>query len=73
MKKQNQIHPPQKKCVVSDKLGNDRRRLWVKKSDCTMLLAKGITPNAARALETIIDNFLKRLNLKKEVTFIVTK
>lgn len=38
-----------------------------------MLLAKGITPNAAKALETIVDNFLKRLNLKKEVTFIVTK
>lgn len=38
-----------------------------------MLLVKGITPNAAKALETIIDNFLKRLNLKKEVTFIVTK
>lgn len=38
-----------------------------------MLLAKGITPNAAKALEMIVDNFLKRLNLKKEVTFIVTK
>ena len=38
-----------------------------------MLLCKGITPNAARALETIVDNFLKRLELKKEVTFLVTK
>lgn len=73
MRQRNQINPPQKKEKISDSLGNDRRRLWVKKSDCTMLLAKGITPNAAKALETIIDNFLKRLNLKKEVTFIVTK
>ena len=73
MRQRNQIHPPQKKSGTSDSLGNDRRRLWVKQNDCTMLLVKGITPNAAKALETIIDNFLKRLNLKKEVTFIVTK
>ena len=38
-----------------------------------MLLCKGITPNAARALEIMINNFLKRLGLKKEVTFLVTK
>lgn len=38
-----------------------------------MLLAKNITSNAAKSLEVIIDNYLRRLNLKKEVTFIVTK
>ena len=73
MKKQNQIHNPQKKAKTIDAVGNDRRRLWIKKSDCTMLLAKNITSNAAKSLEVTIDNYLRRLNLKKEVTFIVTK
>lgn len=38
-----------------------------------MLFCKGITKNAAESLEVIIDNYLKRLNLKKEITFIITK
>lgn len=73
MKQRNQVHNPMKKTKTTDSLGNDRRRLWIKKSDCTMLFCKGITKNAAESLEVIIDNYLKRLNLKKEITFITTK
>ena len=45
-KQLNQVHSPMKKTKTSDSLGNDRRRLYLKKSDCTMLFCKGITKNA---------------------------
>lgn len=47
--------------------------MYLKVSGCTMLFTEGITPNAAKCLEKIIDNFLERLGLKKNVTVIVTK
>ena len=73
MKYQNQLHPPRNKAVVKDNNGNLRYKMYLKVHGCTMLFTEGITPNAAKCLEKIIDNFLGRLGLKKNVTVIVTK
>lgn len=54
MKEQNQQHPtlPKKKRV--DVQGNDKRRVFVKSGNATMMLAKGLTKNACDILETKI-------------------
>lgn len=71
MRKQNQIHNPQKNS--KDNLGNDFNRLWIKDGNTTMLLTKGITKSAATVLEKRIKSFIDACGLKLEVSFLITK
>ena len=69
----NQIHPPRKKNVTKDRLGNDRNRLWLKDGNTTMLLTKDITSSAAHVLERLFKTFLDSNKLKTSLTFLITK
>ena len=54
MKEVNQNHPPLPKKKRVDVQGNDKRRVFVKSGNATMMLAKGLTKNACDILETKI-------------------
>lgn len=69
----NQVHPPRKKHMTKDKLGNDRNRLWLKDGNTTMLLTKGITRSAAQVLQRLLKTFLDSNELKTSLTFLITK
>lgn len=61
MREQNQNHPPLPKKKRVDAKGNDKRRLFVKSGNATMMLAKGLTKNACDILESKIVNAIKDL------------
>lgn len=67
VKKQNQIHTPrpQKK--------DQKYRAFYKSGDCTMLLAKNISYNAAKALEHHMRQFLAQHETKLQGTIIIVK
>lgn len=67
VKKQNQIHTPrpQKK--------EQKYRCFFKSGDCTMLLAKNISYNAAKALEHHMRQFLAQHQTNLNGHLIVTK
>jgi hypothetical protein len=54
MKEANQQHPTPPKKRRVDAKGNDKRRVFVKSGNATMMLAKGLTKNACDILETKI-------------------
>ena len=70
MRKMNQEFPPTKKEYRIDKVGNDRRKLYLKQGGTTMTFIKGITENQAKIVENTICNILEDLNLKSEVTML---
>lgn len=61
MKEQNQNHPPLPKKKRVDDQGNDKRRVFVKSGNATMMLAKGLNKNACDILEQRILNEIKNL------------
>lgn len=61
MKEQNQQHPTLPKKKRMDVQGNDKRRVFVKSGNATMMLAKGLTKNACDILESKIVNAIKDL------------
>ena len=70
MRKLNQEFPPTSKKHRVDKVGNDRRKLYIKQGGTTMTFVKNITEGQAKVLENVIHNALEDLNLKSEVTMI---
>lgn len=61
MRGQNQNHPPLPKKKRVDVQGNDKRRVFVKSGNATMMLAKGLNKNACDILESKIVNAIKDL------------
>lgn len=61
VREQNQQHPPLPKRRRVDVQGNDKRRVFVKSGNATMMLAKGLTKNACDILESKIVNAIKDL------------
>lgn len=70
MKKMNQEFPPTSKKVRVDKVGNDRRKLYLKQGGTTMTFVKNVTENQAKIIENVIHNILEELNLKAETTMV---
>lgn len=60
----NQQHPTLPKKKRMDVQGNDKRRVFVKSGNATMMLAKGLTKNACDILESKIVNAIKDLGGK---------
>ena len=69
----NQEHPslPKKKRV--DTQGNNRKRMFFKKGDASMLFCKGITEEAARVFENSMRTTAKKLGVTIEGNFIITQ
>lgn len=62
IKKQNQVHPPKKNQM--DTKGNDKKRLWLKDGNTTMLIAEGLTENACKCVIDTLSNVLVSLGKK---------
>ena len=73
LKKQNQLNPPLPKKKRVDKLGNDRRRLWLKAGNSTMLVCKSVTENAAKVISESLEDLCKKLGTKLEGNLICTR
>lgn len=61
MATKNQVHPPLPKKKRVDAQGNDRRRLWLKDGNTTMLFVKGLTENGCKAFINSINTTLKAM------------
>lgn len=72
VKKQNQLHPPLPKKKRVDVAGNDKRRVYFKSGNSTMLLAKGLTENGAKVVQNVLENILTDLGTKLEGKLIWT-
>lgn len=72
-KKQNQLNPPLPKRKRVDKLGNDKRRLWLKAGNSTMLVCKGVTENAAKVISESLRELCEKLGTKLEGNLICTR
>jgi len=72
-KKQNQLNPPLPKKKRVDKLGNDRRRLWFKAGNSTMLVCKGVTENAAKVISESLTDICEKLGTHLEGNLICTR
>jgi len=70
MKKVNQEFPPTPKKRRIDKVGNDRRKLYLKQGGTTMTFVKSLTEGQAKVVENVIYNVLEDLGLKSEVTML---
>ena len=73
MRERNQNHPPLPKKKRVDVQGNDKRRVFVKSGNATMMLAKGLTKNACDILESKIVNAIKDLGGKCTCNFLKWK
>lgn len=69
----NQEHPPLPKKKRMDAQGNNRKRMFFKKGDASMLFCKGITEEAARAFENSMRDTAKKLGVMIEGNFIITQ
>lgn len=74
-KKTNQQHPPLPKKRRTDALGNDKRRLWLKDGNSTMLFASGLTENSCKAIIECINSTLNKLSASKKSLpkFLITR
>lgn len=72
LKSMNQIHPPLPRKKRVDAQGNDRRRLYFKSGNSTMLLCQGITENAAKVISNNLNNMCTKLGTKLEGKLIWT-
>ena len=70
MKEMNQNHPTLPKKKRMDVQGNDKRRVFVKSGNATMMLAKGLSKNACDILESKIVNAIKDLGGECTCSFI---
>lgn len=73
MRGQNQNNPPLPKKKRVDVQGNDKRRVFVKSGNATMMLAKGLTKNACDILESKVVNAIKDLGGECTCSFIKWK
>ena len=73
LKFKNQLHPPLPKKKRVDKLGNDRKRLYFKSGNSTMLLCQGVTDNAAKVITDRLITICDQLGTKLEGILICTK
>lgn len=69
----NQVHPPLPKKQRVDAQGNDKRRMYFKEGNSTMLFCRGVTVNAAKAIEQNIRSMLEKLGTSLEGHFIITR
>lgn len=72
VKKQNQLRPPLPKKKRVDVAGNDKRKVYFKSGNSTMLLAKGLTENGAKVVQNVLENILTDLGTKLEGKLIWT-
>lgn len=70
---QNQVHPPRPRTARVDPQGNDRRRIFFKSGNSTMLFCTGLTENGAKSMQRRLIEHLKKLGTKLEGNFIVIK
>mgnify|MGYP006958167284 CR=1 FL=1 len=61
---QNQVHNPRPKKVRVDSQGNDKRRLFLKDGQTTMLFHQGLTENSYRVLIHKINDVLVSMGRK---------
>jgi hypothetical protein len=73
MKEMNQNRPPLPKKKRVDVQGNDKRRVFVKSGNATMMLAKGLNKNACDILESKIVNAIKDLGGECTCSFLKFK
>lgn len=75
MEKRNQVHPPRPKKARVDSLGNDRRKMWLKEGNATMLFVEGLTENGCKALINHINTFLHDMKVKplQSNKFLITR
>lgn len=71
--KKNQLYPPLPKKKRVDKLGNDRRRLWFKSGNSTMLICQGVTENAAKVISESLKDICDKMGTKLEGTLRCTR
>ena len=69
----NQEHPPLPKRKRVDSMGNNRKRMFFKKGDASMLFCKGITEEAAHAFENSMRDTARKLGVTIEGNFIITQ
>ena len=60
----NQIHRPRPKKDRVDGKGNDKRRLWLKDGNTTMLITDQLTDGGCRALISSVNDTLTKLGVK---------
>lgn len=70
---QNQLNPPLPKRKRVDGLGNDKRRLWLKAGNSTMLVCKNVTENAAKVISESLRELCEKLGTKLEGNLICTR
>lgn len=69
----NQINNPKPKKKRVDSLGNDKRRLFLKDGNTTMLFCQGLTSAGCKALINSINTTLIALGKKPKNNWIITK
>ena len=67
----NQVHPPLPKKKRVDKLGNDRKRMFFKQGNSSMLLCKGLTEVGCEVFRNSILQSAKKLGTAIEGNFII--
>ena len=69
----NQEHPPLPKKKRVDSCGNDRKRVYFKSGNSSMLFCKGITENGYKALVSSLNDIATKLGTHIEGTLICTQ
>lgn len=69
---QNQLHPPLPKKKHVDKAGNDKRKVYFKSGNATILLCNHLTENAYKVLYNSLDELCTKLGSKLEGKLIWT-
>jgi hypothetical protein len=72
-KHQNQEHPPLPKKKRVDAQGNDKKRIYFKSGNSSMLFCKGITENGYKALVSSLNDLANKLGTKIEGNLICTQ
>lgn len=70
---QNQEHPPLPKKKRVDAQGNDKKRIYFKSGNSSMLFCKGLTENGYRALVASLNDLMSKLGTKIEGNLICTQ
>lgn len=69
----NQQNPPLPKKKRVDSLGNNRKRLFFKSGNATILFCKGLTEPGCKVLIEKIDEFMSKLGTKTEGTWLIAQ
>lgn len=70
---QNQQHPPLPKKNRVDAQGNDKKRIYFKSGNSSMLFCKGLTENGYKALVSSLNDLMSKLGTKLEGNLICTQ